>query len=527
MKPKKITVVLAVLDGWGVASPKLKGNPITPKNAPHYFKWVKQFPHTTLKASGEAVGLFKGQEGNSEAGHLNLGAGRVVKQDARYISDAIADGSFFKNNAFNQAVEHAKKNKSAFHLMGLISNKNSAHSNPQHLYAILTFLRNEGVQKVYLHLFTDGRDSGQYDAPDYLKKLEEHLRGGTEKIATVMGRLYGMDRNKNWERTKRAYEAIVMGKGQNVPSAEMALARAYNLHQTDEFITPSVIVDEKNKPVAMVKDNDVVVFFNLRSDRARQLTKAFVQPHFGGKDQSGFKRLKYPKNICFVVMTDFGPDLPGVLTAFPSRDVVNSLPQMLDGRPQLYVAESEKFAHVTYFFNGGYPEHGPSARWVKIASNRVKDFEFDPAMKSKELGTYIATALKQHEYDVIVANFANADMVGHTGNYGAAERAIRSIDAALTEIVKVVVRQRTVLIITGDHGNAEEMINLTTNEPDSEHSSNPVPFIMIASPKTLKRWQHGKKIRLKQGGSLCDVAPSMLKLLGIHAPPEMTGRPLF
>src|SRR3989344_5468965 len=363
---KKQTTLLIVLDGWGIADPKSKGNAITPKTAPNYYNWLNNFPHTELEASGAAVGLFKGQEGNSEAGHLNIGAGRVVKQDALYISDSIADGTFFKNHAFHEALHHVKKYKTAVHVMGLLSNHNIAHSSPEHLYALLDLFHAEGIQKVYLHLFTDGRDSGQHDAPTHLKLLRAHLRGN-EKIATVMGRLYAMDRNKIWDRTKEAYEAIVLGKGRAAPDAETALTQAYNSGESDEFIRPTVIV-EKGKPLATIKDNDVLFFFNLRSDRARQFTKAFVQPDFEKVNPDSFSRKHLPKNIRFVAMTDFGPDLPAIFTAYPSRDVTNSLVQVLCPRKQMYIAESEKFAHVTYFLNGGYAQHFCDEQWVKIES---------------------------------------------------------------------------------------------------------------------------------------------------------------
>lgn len=522
--PVTPTTVLIILDGFGIADPKKKGNAITPKTAPHYFSWLKKYPNTQLVAHGTAVGLFKGQEGNSEAGHLNIGAGRVVKQDALYVSDAIKDGTFFKNNAFHEALHHVKKYKTAVHVMGLLSNHNSAHSTPEHLYALLDLFHQEGVQKVYLHLFTDGRDSGQHDAGAHLQKLVSHFHGN-EKIATVMGRLYGMDRNKNWDRTQAAYKAMVFGKAERaVASAEEALTLAYNSGETDEFIVPTVILEGK-KPVATIRDNDAVFFFNLRSDRARQLTKAFVQSNFESANGGSFRRGKFPKNIRFVAMTDFGPDLPGVLTAFPSRDVPNSLVQVLCPRRQLYVAESEKFAHVTYFLNGGYAQHFCDERWVKIASGTAKSFEVDPAMKAKELGRYVSKAIEQKVYDFIAVNFANADMVGHTGDLAAAEKSIAALDGALGAMVETVLKEKAVLIITADHGNAEEMRNLKTGEVDSEHSVNPVPFIVIAAPAELKAL--GVKTKKLRKGILADVAPTILKIMSMKKPREMTGKALF
>lgn len=520
MATQKTTTVLIILDGFGLADPKLKGNAITPKTAPNFFSWWKKYPHAELQASGESVGLFKGQEGNSEAGHLNIGAGRVVKQDALYVSDAIEDGTFFRNNAFDQAIRHVKKYKTAVHLMGLLSNHNSAHSCPEHVYALLDLMHREKIEKVYLHLFTDGRDSGQHDAPHHLKKLLSHFYGN-EKIATVMGRLYGMDRNKNWHRTERAYKTMVEGVGRTATDAMEALTEAYNAGESDEFITPTVIVDGK-KPVATIKNNDAIIFFNSRSDRARQLTKVFLQPHFDKENHESFKPKHVPKNIRFVAMTDFGPDLPGILTAFPSRLVEHGLVETLCPRRQLYLAESEKFAHITYFLNGGYAQHFCDERWVKISSDRVKDFEGDPQMKAHEVAHYAVRAIERNEFDFIAINFANADMLGHTGNFVAAEKGIEVLDSALNEVIQAVRKSGSQCVITADHGNAEQMFNLKTGEVDSEHSVYPVPFILIASPAQYRRWK--VKTAKMRSGKLADVAPTLLKMMGIPKPKEMTGR---
>jgi len=498
-----------------MADPKQKGNAITPKTAPHFFSWIKKYPYTTLQASGQAVGLFSGQEGNSEAGHLNIGAGRVVKQDALYITEAINDGTFFKNNAFNQAIHHIKKYNTAAHVMGLLSNHNSAHSCPEHLYALLDLFHKRGIKKVFLHLFTDGRDSGQHDAPAHLQKLRKYFHG-TEKIATIMGRLYAMDRNKIWARTKQAYDAMVLGKGKTALSAEGALALAYNSRESDEFITPTVIL-ENAAPVATVKDNDAVFFFNLRSDRARQITKAFVQKDFEKENPGAFRRERFPKNTRFVAMTDFGPDLPGVLTAFPSRDVPGGLVASLCPRRQLYIAESEKFAHITYFLNGGYAQHFCDEDWIKIPSDQVVDFEGDPAMRARAIADKVCAALTKDNYEFIAVNFANADMLGHTGNLAAAEKSVTILDGELNRIAQTMVAVGANGLITADHGNAEEMINLKTGEIDSEHSTNPVPCLLI---------NYAKKVRL-QKGKLANVAPTILKIMGVTKPKEMTAKPLF
>lgn len=517
------TTVLVILDGWGIADVKRPGNPITPAIAPHYFALLKKFAHAKLDASGAAVGLFRGQEGNSEAGHLNIGAGRVVKQDALYISEAIEDGTFFKNTAWLNTFAWVKKNKSALHVVGLLSNHNSAHSNPEHLTALLDLCHEQGVS-VYLHLFTDGRDSGQHDAPQHLKKLEAHLHG-TEQVATIMGRLYGMDRNKIWARTEQAYNALVFGRGRQAENAEEAITIAYNSGESDEFISPTVIY-KKGKPVATVQEKDAVIIFNLRSDRTRQLTKAFVQPDFEEMNMDAFHRERFLKQLHCVAMTDFGPDLPRLTTAFPSRDVKNSLVQMMCPRRQLYIAESEKFAHITYFFNGGYAQHFCDEQWVKIESDRVKDFEVDPEMKAKEIADFVVSAIKHHRFEFIAVNFANADMVGHTGNIEAAQKAVTVLDRALGRIMKEMETAHVQGIVTADHGNVEEMVNIKTGEVDSEHSTNPVPCIIIGAKHHYKAWKIKPGQELKPG-KLADVAPTILAMMGIEQPREMTGKSLI
>lgn len=510
------TTLLIIVDGWGIGDLKEPGNPITQKTAPNYFAMLKKYPNCKLEASGESVGLFKSQEGNSEAGHLNLGAGRVVKQDALYISDAIDDGTFFKNNAFRQALHHVKKYKTAVHLMGLLSNHNSAHSSPEHLYALLKFFHRENIKQVYLHLFTDGRDSGQYEAHRHLQILEKFFYGN-EKVATIMGRFYAMDRNKDWDRTKQAYEAMVLGKGCATSSVEEALRNSYKNGDTDEFVCPTVIM-ENNQPAATIKDNDAIFFFNLRSDRARQLTKAFVQPDFKEINPGAFTRPKHPKNTRFVALSDFGPDLPGVLTAFPSHDVNKSLVQVLCPRKQMYIAESEKFAHITYFFDGGYAQHFCDEKWVKIASPEVKNYAEKPEMSAKLLADYVIGAIESGQYEFIAMNFANMDMVGHTGNFVAAQRAVSAVDGEMARIIKVLIKNGGQAIATADHGNIEEMINESSGEPDTEHSTNPVPFILINS--------HVPAPHNLPDGKLANVAPTILKIMGIKKPAEMTAKSL-
>lgn len=509
--------VLIILDGFGIAPEKNEGNAITSKTAPNIFGYMKKYPTSKLKTFGEHVGLFPGQIGNSEAGHLNIGAGRIVKQDLVCISDSIHDGTFFKNEAFKQALFHVKKYKSAVHLMGLLTDGNSAHSYPEHVYALLELCRREGIERVYLHLFTDGRDSGPHAAATYLHELRGHMLH-TEKIATIMGRLYGMDRNKIWDRTEAAYEAMVMGMGHKVQSAEEALEQAYNRAETDEFITPSIVVDELGKPIGTINDHDAIIFFNARSDRARQITKAFVQDDFNKRNPGSFKRVKVPKNIRFVALTDFGPDLERILTVFPSPDVYNTLPLALSDFTQVYIAESEKYAHVTYFINGGYAEPVNGEDWIKIESKTVAHHDTKPKMAAKEITKRVLALMKEDKYQFYCINYANADMVGHTGNLKAAKEAIATIDSNVGEIVDATLVRGGQILIVADHGNAEEMKNLKTGEVDTEHSLNPVPCIMINNAAK------GKKLK---DGILADVAPTIIKMVGGAQPKEMTGKPLF
>lgn len=523
-KQKKISnsqtpfpTVLIILDGFGLAPENQEGNAVTTKTAPNIFGYMKKYPNSKLKTYGENVGLFPGQQGNSEAGHLNIGAGRIVKQDLVYISDSIHNGTFFKNEAFKQALFHVKKYNSAVHLMGLLTDGNSAHSYPEHIYALLELCRREEIEHVYLHLFTDGRDSGPHAAPTFLHELRGHMLH-TEKIATIMGRLYGMDRNKLWDRTEAAYEALVMGKGHQVQSAEEALEQAYNRGETDEFITPSVMVNEKGKPVATISDHDTIIFFNARSDRARQITKAFTQDDFNQKNPGSFRRVKVPKNIRFVALTDFGPDLERILTVFPSPDVYDTLPLALSHLTQLYIAESEKYAHVTYFINGGYADPVNGEDRIKIDSKKVAHHDTKPEMSAREITKKVLAYMKKKQYEFYCINYANADMVGHTGNFKATQIAITCIDECVHAIVDKVLEENGQVLIVADHGNAEEMKNLKTGEIDTEHSLNPVPCILIRNTT--------KGIKLKDG-ILADVAPTLIKMVDGVEPKEMTGKPLF
>lgn len=512
-KIKKPTVLI-ILDGWGLAK-KSKGNAIALAKTPNMDKYWKQYPHAKLLTHGPHVGLPGMQEGNSEAGHENLGAGRIVEQDSIAINEAIESGTFFKNTAFLEAIKHLKKYKTSLHIMGLLSSEVSAHAYPEHIYAILKLAEQQKIKNVFLHLFTDGRDSSQHSAIKYLKKLEQSFCNG-EKIATISGRVYAMDRKKKWENTKKVYEAVVLAKGEQANSTSEAILRAYDRGDTDEFIEPTVIL-EKKKPVASVRDDDIIFFFNLRSDRARQLTKVFVQSDFEKKNPGSFARKKMPKNIRFVAMSDFGPDLPHVLTAFPSRDIEGSLTMALKDKKQVYIAEAEKYSHMTYFFNGGYADPVANEKRIRIPSPDVKSYDQTPEMNALQVSDKVIDGVQKNKFDFIAVNFANPDMIGHTGNLEAGIEACQVVDELVGKIVREVKKKKGTVVITSDHGNIEEMINLETDEISTTHTKNPVPFIIVGE----------KKVRLSSRGSLSNVAPTILDLMKVKKPKEMRAKSLL
>lgn len=519
----KPPVVLLVLDGWGVA-PKSEANAIELARKPNFDRLWKNHSHTTLKAAGRDVGLPPDQQGNSEAGHMNIGAGRVVDQDSVMISKAINAGQFFKNPAFLAAFKHTKENNSDLHIMGMLSNGQSAHSDPDHLLALLAWARLKKVPNVYLHLFTDGRDSPPRSS---LKMMEALLRSLKNKesedgktrsgewIATVMGRFYAMDRKKDWSRTGKAYHAMVLGEGMEAESPQEAITQAYNRNETDEFIPP-YIIKRGGKPIAQIKDNDAVIFFNLRSDRARQLAKPFVQPNFDELNVGEFERKKVLKNLLFVAMTDFGPDLDSILTAYPSEDLKGTLPMALHRCRQLYIAEKEKYAHMTYFINGGYADPVNGEVRELVDSPDIAHYDESPGMAVDVITERVVESLDS--YDFIAINFAIPDMVAHTGNLEAGIKSVEIIDKQLVVLAGEVLKRDGKLIITGDHGNAEQMLDLETKEMYTEHTTNPVPLIIVENRKTKRSLSEGK---------LSDVAPTILKLMDIPQPKEMTGSCLF
>ncbi|MEI6288088.1 MAG: 2,3-bisphosphoglycerate-independent phosphoglycerate mutase [bacterium] len=512
---KSTKVVLLVLDGWGLGRDD-KSNPIYVAKTPFMDSLYKKYPNTRICASGKCVGLPIDQVGNSEAGHINLGAGRIVDQDIVKISKAINTGEFLKNPAFGAAIHHVKKRKSALHIMGLLSNNQSPHSDPDHLLALITLARKNKVKKVYLHLFTDGRDSPQRGALESVMALERFLRPN-EIIATIIGRFYAMDRKKMWKRTLWAYDAMTSGRGHKANSPQAGISRAYNANVTDEFIEP-IVMYKKGKMVPRISDGDAVVFFNLRSDRARQLTKPFVQDDFEAKNSGSSKRQEILQNLTFVAMTDFGPDLDSILTAFPSEDVKDSLVKVLKNKKQIYIAESEKYAHVTFFFNGGYADPIAGEKRVNIPSPDVDSYDQTPLMSTAKIASRIISSLKK--YDFIMANFACPDMVGHTGNFEACVKAVEGVDKYVKKVAQNVLKNNSILIITADHGNVEYKLNLETKEIMTEHTTNPVPFIVVGRDK-----QKGK--RFPADGILGNVAPTILKFFGIKKNKLMSKKSLI
>ncbi len=496
-------VVLLILDGWGLGKQD-DGNAIYLAKTPFIDSLYKKYPWTKLCAHGKCAGLPKNQVGNSEAGHENIGAGRLVNQDVVYIDKDIKDGRFYKNPAFLAVINQVKKGKGNLHLMGMLSSNGSPHSNSSHLKALIKLTRQKNIKNVYLHLFTDGRDSPPRSAMKVIGALERFLNPN-EIIATIIGRFYAMDRKKSWDRTNWAYEAMLLGEGHKAKSPQEGITRAYNANVTDEYIEP-IVMYQNGKMTTRIKDNDAIIFFNLRSDRARRMAKPFVQTNFQKMNHGSIKRKKVLKNVVFVAMTDFGPDLDGILTAYPSEDLKNTLPIKLKDKKQIYIAEKEKYAHVTYFFNGGYPDPVAGEERFLIPSPSVSSYDQKPAMSTAGIVKKVISSIS--EYDFICANIACPDMVAHTGNLKAGIKAAEAVDKYVKKIYQVCKKKNVDLIITADHGNLEYMLNTETGEIITEHTTNPVPFIVISN-------QVPKSRRLKSSCNLGNIAPSIVKLFGI------------
>jgi 2,3-bisphosphoglycerate-independent phosphoglycerate mutase len=512
MTQAKKPLMLIILDGWGYREAR-EGNAILSARTPNLDNLMKKYPYCLLEASGEAVGLPEGQMGNSEVGHLNIGAGRIVYQDLTRINLSIKNGDFFENPAFLNAISNAKVNNSSLHLMGLVS-YGGVHSYMTHIHSLIKLAHKKGLKKVYIHAFLDGRDVPPKAALKDIKELDIFCKeNGDAKIATVSGRYYAMDRDKRWERIKLAYDALTMGIAPNKASdAETAVSEAYERGENDEFVKPTVITDSTGKAEAVIEDNDSVIFFNFRPDRARQLTWAFMN-----KDFEGFTREKHPK-VYYVCMAQYDEtlDLP---IAFPPEKLVNVLGEVLSkyGLTQLRIAETEKYAHVTFFLNGGQEKCYEGEDRCLISSPKVATYDLKPEMSAYEVADEVIRRIKSGKYNVIILNFANMDMVGHTGIIEAAVKAVETVDDCVGKITTTLKEGGGEAIITADHGNAEQMKNLTTGEPHTAHTSNPVKCIYVGD----------SEIKALRNGKLCDLAPTLLELLNIPKPEEMKGESLI
>ncbi|MCX6767637.1 MAG: 2,3-bisphosphoglycerate-independent phosphoglycerate mutase [Candidatus Micrarchaeota archaeon] len=499
-------VVLIVMDGWGVSTRK-KGNAIAAAKTPRFNSLWKKYPHTFLCASGECVGLPKGSQGSSEVGHLNMGAGRIVRQSLGRINKAIEDKSFSKNKAFNDAFENCRKHKSALHLMGLVQDQ-GVHAHQDHLFALIRLAAACGVSSVWVHFFSDGRDTPPKSSLKFLNRLEAEMKKSRSgEIGTVMGRYYSMDRDNRWERTEKAYEALVNACGQRTATAREAIAAAYARGETDEFISPTIVGGFEG-----IAKNDSVIFFNYRLDRTRQLTKAFVEPKFGG-----FQRRR--AGVFFVCMTEYYAGVPARV-AFPPENMKNLFGQVVAARGlrQLRVSETEKYAHVTFFFNGQIEKPNKGEDRVMVPSPKVPTYDLEPGMSAPQVTTKLVEAVKSDRYDVVICNIVNCDMVGHTGVWKAVLKAVETVDDSIGKITEAVKSAGGAAIITADHGNAEKKVDARGNVLTA-HTTNKVPFILVCDRPELKR------ARLRRG-VLADVSPTMLQLLGIPKPKEMTARSL-
>jgi 2,3-bisphosphoglycerate-independent phosphoglycerate mutase len=504
-------VVLVVLDGWGHREDP-DSNAIVAAPTPVWDRLWRDHPHTLLRCSGAEVGLPAEQMGNSEVGHLNLGAGRVVYQDLTRISLAVRDGSFFANPALVEAAEAAARAGRALHILGLLS-PGGVHSHDEHIHAMAELAVQRGVRELFVHAFLDGRDTPPRSAAASLEALAAKLGTlGTGRIASVVGRYYAMDRDRRWERTRAAYELLVDGRaGHTAPDAASALAQAYDRGEGDEFVSPTLVVAPGGAPVR-IGDGDVVAFMNFRSDRARQLTRAFIEPGF-----EGFPRRTVPRLRAFVTLTEYHKEFD-VPVAFPPQRLDNGLGEYLSrlGLRQLRIAETEKYAHVTFFFNGGIERTYEGEERILIPSPKVRTYDLAPQMSAAAVTDQLVEAVGAGRYDVIICNYANADMVGHTGSFEAAVEAAACVDRCLGRVVEAVQAAGGELLITADHGNAEQMRGEGTGQAHTAHTSNPVPLIYIGRPATLA-----------PHGVLADVAPSLLQLMGFKQPEEMTGRSLI
>jgi len=501
----KKPVALIIMDGYGY-NPDSYGNAIAAANTPNLDKYM-QGPNTIIGASGLDVGLPDGQMGNSEVGHTNIGAGRIVYQMLVKISKSIKDGDFFENKALTDAVKNCKENNSALHLMGLLS-PGGVHSHTEHLYGLLELAKRNGLEKVYVHAFLDGRDVPPSSAADFMEEAVNQIKEiGVGSVATVAGRFYAMDRDNAWDRVEKAYNAMVCGEGVKADCPVQAIRDSYANDVTDEFMLPTV-TDENG----MIKANDSVVFFNFRPDRARQITRSFVDPEF-----SGFERKNGYFPVNFVCMAQYDAAMPNVSVAFPPEQLTMTLGEYLSkiGKTQLRIAETQKYAHVTFFFNGGEEKQFEGEDRILIQSPDVATFDLKPDMSAFEVTDAVVEAIEADKYDVIILNYANCDMVGHTGIFDAAKTAVEAVDTCVGRTVEAVLAKGGTALLTADHGNADKMYE-PDGSPFTAHTTNPVPFIVV-----------GTDCELREGGVLADIAPTMLQLLGVEQPAEMTGKSLI
>ena len=508
----KKPTVLMILDGYGL-SDKMNGNAVAEANTPVMDQLMAEYPFVRGNASGMAVGLPEGQMGNSEVGHLNMGAGRIVYQDLTKITKAIQDGDFFENEALLAACANVKAHDSALPLYGLVSD-GGVHSHNTHIYGLLELAKRQGIEKVYVHCFLDGRDTPPASGKEYVEELEAKMKEiGVGKVASVMGRYYAMDRDNRWDRVEKAYRALVCGEGEQAVSGPEGIKASYDKDTTDEFVLPTVVVED-GKPVATIKNDDSVIFFNFRPDRAREITRTFCDDAF-----DGFERGDRVKTT-FVCFTEYDITIENKLVAFVKEEITNTFGEYLaaHGLKQARIAETEKYAHVTFFFNGGVEEPNEGEDRILVKSPKVATYDLKPEMSAYEVCDKLTTAIKSDKYDVIIINFANPDMVGHTGVQEAAIKAVEAVDECVGKAVEALKEVNGQMFICADHGNAEQLIDYETGEPFTAHTTNPVPFILVNADPAYK---------LREGGCLADIAPTLIELMGMEQPKEMNGASLL
>lgn len=507
----KLTMLM-ILDGFG-DNPNKDGNAVKLAKTPNIDKLMKKYSNVDIFTSGLAVGLPEGQMGNSEVGHTNIGAGRIVYQELTRITKSIEEGDFFTNPEFIAAIENCKKKNSKLHILGLVSD-GGVHSHNRHLYGLLEMAKRRDFENVYVHCFLDGRDTPPASAESYIVDLQEKMNEKqVGKIASLSGRFYSMDRDKRWERVKKSYDALVKGEGNKAGNAIKSIENSYQKEVFDEFVEPTLICNG-DEPIATIEKNDSVIFFNFRPDRAREITRALVDTNFDGFET------KKDLNLYFVCFTNYDETMPNVHVAFKKEPLYNTFGEYISkkGYTQLRIAETEKYAHVTFFFNGGEEKQYDGEDRILVPSPKVETYDMKPEMSAYEVTEKVVEAIENDRYDCIILNFANTDMVGHTGSLDAAIKAVETVDKCVGKIVTLVEEKQGNLLITADHGNAEQMIDYKTGEPHTAHTTNPVPLILVTSNESLK---------LKEGGKLADLAPTMLDLMNIEKPNEMTGNSLL